>query len=234
MKPGDVLRVNATYDTTYQATYENMGIAVGLFVPNKPDGTPQAPGVDPFTTLKDTSDGCQSNGIKANPPRLCDKGIPTHGHYKENANHGGPAGTWNAGTGAPAGGNVTIADFLYEPGDLSTISMTGVPTVPLGSNLSFNNLDGHSIYHTATSCAFPCLGQTGAAFPLSDGKTSQGRPLDFDSSELGIGPPYIGPAKNELTWNLPVTEQEGYKPGEIVTYFCRIHPSMRGAFEVTK
>ena len=23
------------------------------------------------------------------------------------------------------------------------------------------------------------------------------------------------------------------KPGEIVTYYCRIHPGMRGAFEVT-
>jgi hypothetical protein len=58
--------------------------------------------------------------------------------------------------------------------------------------------------------------------------------VDFDSSELGIGPPVIGPAKNELTWDLPVTQQDGYNPGDVVTYFCRIHPGMRGAFEVTK
>ena len=25
-----------------------------------------------------------------------------------------------------------------------------------------------------------------------------------------------------------------FKPGEIVTYFCRIHPFMRGAFQVVK
>jgi hypothetical protein len=233
VKPGDILRANATYDTKYQSSYENMGIAVGLLVPDNPDGSPNAPGVDPFTTLKDRSDGCKSGGLKANPPRLCDKGIPTHGHYKENANHSGPAGTWNAQRGSPTG-NVGIANFLYEPGDMSTLSMTGVPTVPLGSRLRFTNFDGGTIYHTATSCAFPCLGPTGAAFPLADGTTSAGRSLDFDSSELGIGPPAIGPAKNELSWELPVTEQEGYKPGEIVTYFCRIHPSMRGAFEVTR
>ena len=45
--------------------------------------------------------------------------------------------------------------------------------------------------------------------------------------------PEISGAKNELDWTIPVNEQEGYKDGEIVTYFCRIHPSMRGAFEVT-
>jgi hypothetical protein len=235
VKPGDVLRSNATYDTKLQSTYENMGIVVGLIVPDKPDGTPNAPGVDAFTTLKDKSVGCKSGGLQANPRRLCDKGIVTHGHQPENGNHAGAAGTWNARPGSPMGpGGVTIADFLYEPGDFSTMSMSGVPTVPLGSNVRFTNADGHVIYHSATSCAFPCLGPTSASFPLADGKTSQGRPVEFDSGQLGIGPPYIGPAKNELTWDLPITEQEGYKPGEIVTYFCRIHPSMRGAFEVTK
>ena len=53
VKPGDVLRSNATYDTTLQSTYENMGIVVGLLVPDGPDGKPQAPGVDPFTVRRD-------------------------------------------------------------------------------------------------------------------------------------------------------------------------------------
>jgi plastocyanin len=235
VKPGDVLRSNATYDTKIQSTYENMGIVVGLIVPDEPDGSPGAPGVDPFTTLKDRSQDCKTGGIKANPPRLCDKGIVTHGHQRENGNHAGAAGTWNASTGSPIGdGGVTIADFLYAPGDFSTLSMSGVPTVPLGSKVRFTNADGHAIYHTVTSCAFPCLGPTSASFPLANGTTNQGRPLEFDSSQLGIGPPYIGPAKNELGWDLPVTEQDGFKPGEVVTYFCRIHPSMRGAFEVTQ
>jgi plastocyanin len=110
----------------------------------------------------------------------------------------------------------------------------GVPTVKLGSKLRFANLDGAAIWHTVTSCKFPCLGETAAAFPLGDGKTSAGRNVDFDSSEVGFGTPYIGPATNKLDWELPVTQDKGYKPGEVVTYYCRIHPFMRGAFEVAK
>ncbi|MDX6581904.1 MAG: hypothetical protein QOI10_1088 [Solirubrobacterales bacterium] len=234
VKPGDVLRSNVTYDTTIQSTYEDMGIAVALLAPDTPDGTPTAPGVDPFKAPVDHSPTCRSRGLKAKQPTLCDQaGIVTHGPLPENDNYGGPEGEWNATAGAPTG-NVTIADFLYEPGDLSTISMSGVPTVKLGDTLGFTNLDGAAIYHTVTSCAFPCLGQTGTSFPVADGTTSDGRSLDFDSSELGIGTPEIGPAKQTLNWGLPITEQNGYKPGEIVTYYCRIHPSMRGAFEVTK
>jgi plastocyanin len=234
VKPGDVLRSNATYDTTHQSTYENMGIAVTLLVPNTPEGKPQAPGVNPFRARHDRSKRCKSGGLRAKRRTLCDQGISvTHGHLPENDNFGGPGGEWTAKTGSPAS-EVAIADFLYTPGDLSTIEMTGVPTVKLGDTLDFTNLEGTTIYHTVTSCAFPCLGETGTAFPLSDGATSTGRRLDFDSSELGIGAPAIGPAKQELRWGLPVTEAEGFKPGEVVTYFCRIHPSMRGAFEVTR
>jgi plastocyanin len=234
VKPGDVLRSNATYDTTHQSTYENMGIAVTLLVPNTPEGKPNAPGVNPFKAPRDRSKRCKSGGLTAKRPKLCDQGLAvTHGHLPENDNYGGPEGEWKAKTGSPTG-EVGIADFIYAPGDLSTIEMTGVPTVKLGDTLNFTNFEGTTIYHTVTSCAFPCLGQTGTAFPLSDGETSTGRQLDFDSSELGIGAPAIGPAKQELRWGLPVTEEQGFKPGEVVTYFCRIHPSMRGAFEVTQ
>jgi plastocyanin len=234
VKPGDVLRSNATYDTTHQSTYENMGIAVTLLVPNKPEGKPNAPGVNPFKAPRDRSKRCKSGGLKAKQPTLCDQGLAvTHGHLPENDNYGGPAGEWKAKSGSPTS-EVAIADFLYAPGDLSTIEMTGVPTVKLGDTLDFTNFEGTTIYHTVTSCAFPCLGQTGTAFPLSDGETSTGRPVDFDSSELGIGAPAIGPAKQTLRWGLPITEEEGFRPGDVVTYFCRIHPSMRGAFEVTQ
>ncbi len=231
VRPGDIIRSNATYDTTIQSTYENMGIVVSLFVPNGPDGKPQAPGLDAFTTPLDPSDGCQSDGLRGKKQRLCDKGVVTHGHLAENDNFGGAEGEWNARRGFETS-EVGIADFLYEPGDLSTISMTGVPTVKMGEDLRFTNFDGPVIYHTVTSCKFPCLGRTGTAFPLSNGATSKGRQLDFDSSELGFGTPSIGPAKQTLNWSLPVTKESGFEPGEIVTYFCRIHPGMRGAFEV--
>jgi plastocyanin len=232
LKPGDILRSNATYDTTQQATYENMGIAVSLFVPNKEDGTPQAPGINPFHYKADNREGCPSGGIQGKRKRLCLKGYPTHGHYEENGYYGNAGGEWNAKTGFPTN-EVGVVNFQYQPGDLSMISMTGVPTVKLGNTLRFTNLEGGAIYHTATSCGFPCLGPTGAAFPLSDGKTSRGSNVDFDSSEMGVGVPSIGAAKNALDYKLDVTQERGFQAGDIVTYFCRVHPSMRGAFEVT-
>ncbi|MFL5842411.1 MAG: hypothetical protein ACJ77Z_18340, partial [Thermoleophilaceae bacterium] len=231
VNPGDSLRSNATYDTTRLASYEDMGIAVTLLAPDSPDGKPTAPGVDPFQAKRDNSDDCKSGpGING---ELCNRGIVTHGHYTENGNHGGANGQWALKPGAQTD-QVNIADFQYFPGDLSSSSSTGVPTVKLGTDLQFRNTEGLGIYHTITTCAFPCLGGTSASFPVPDGATSQGRPLDFDSSELGIGAPYVGATSQRLDWALPVDQKNGFRPGEVVTYFCRIHPFMRGAFEVTK
>jgi hypothetical protein len=231
VKPGDVLRSNATYDTKTLASYENMGIAITLLAPNTPDGKPTAPGVDPFQAQRDPSPDCQS-GPAVNG-KICEFGVVTHGHYAENGNHGGPKGAWES-TPGPQTSQIAIADFQYFPGDLSSKSTTGVPQVKLGTNLDFLNTEGTGIYHTITTCAFPCLGGTGAAFPLPDGATNTGRPIDFDSSELGIGAPAVGATSQKLDWSLPVDQKNGFKPGEVVTYYCRIHPFMRGAFEVTK
>jgi hypothetical protein len=235
LKPGDRVRINAEYDTETSATYENMGIAVSFLAPHTADGKPTAKGIDPFKATVDKSPDCYKRGAK-NLRRniLCDRGYVTHGHQKANGNHGGPmpGARLNTATG-PATRNVAIANFRYFPGDLSSVQAgQGVPTVKLGSTLNFTNLEGAVIYHTITSCRFPCLGPTGAAFPIPNGRTSNGRKLDLDSSELGIGIPFIGPAKQDLNWKLPVTKAAGYEAGETVTYFCRIHPFMRGAFKV--
>jgi plastocyanin len=236
VRPGDSMRSNATYDTTIQSTYEDMGIAVSLFVPNDAQGNPQAPGVDPFTAPADTSQTCESGGLLAPTPSLCDKGKVTHGHLHENDNFGGPSGTDLTTKRTP--GNtpgVSIEGFAYVPGDLTMISMTGIPTVKMGGNLHFENLDAFmDVYHTVTSCAYPCTGTTGTAFPLANGLTKKGVQMDFDSSELGFGPPAIGPAKNTIDWNLPITLTEGFSTNDVVTYYCRIHPGMRGAFEVVE
>ena len=48
--------------------------------------------------------------------------------------------------------------------------------------------------------------------------------MQFDSGELGVaGPPTAG----RVDWSLPTDIPTG-----TYTYFCRIHPSMRGAFRV--
>jgi hypothetical protein len=231
VKPGDKLRSNATYDTRDLASYEDMGIAVTLLAPDTPDGKPTAAGVDPFHAERDYSDNCRSG--PAINGKICMTGLVTHGHYAENGNHTTAAGTWNAKPG-PQTDSVGIANFQYVPGDLGQASSTGVPQVKLGTNLKFFNSEGLGIYHTITTCRFPCLGPTSASFPVPDGTSSNGRPFDFDSSELGVGLPEVGATSQRLDWTLPVDEKNGFKPGEVVTYFCRIHPFMRGAFEVTK
>jgi hypothetical protein len=208
-----------------------MGISVALLSPDTPDGKPTAPGVNPFQAERDDSTDCESGG--AINGKLCEHGLVTHGHYKENGNHSGPDGTWSAAKG-PATNQVAIANFQYWPGDFATRTSMGLPSVKLGTNLKFVNTEGLGIYHTITTCAYPCLGPTGSAFPVPDGETSKGRPVDFDSSELGIGIPYVGATSQKLDWSLPVDQKNGFKPGEVVTYFCRIHPFMRGAFEVTQ
>jgi hypothetical protein len=229
VKPGDILRSNAMYDTRTLASYEDMGIAVTLLAPDTPDGKPTAPGVDPFQAERDPSSHCQSG--PAINGKICEIGRVTHGHYAENGNYSGPSGAWAEKPG-PSTSSVAIANFQYFPGDQS--STTGVPQVKLGTDLSFVNSEGAGIYHTITACKFPCLGATGSAFPLPDGATNQGRTVDFDSTELGIGAPYVGATSQRLDWRLPVNAQSGYKPGEVVTYYCRIHPFMRGAFQVVQ
>ena len=97
-----------------------------------------------------------------------------------------------------------------------------------GQSLTFTNLDAtpaiaaqQSAYHTITACKAPCTATTGIAYPLANGS------VQFDSGELGYGPAGFTPAANRNTWKTP----KNLKPGTY-TYFCRIHPFMRGAFRV--
>ena len=77
------------------------------------------------------------------------------------------------------------------------------------------------ILHSITSCRAPCNRTTGIAYPLADG------PVDFDSGELGFGPQGFTAAANRDTWSTPADLGPG-----TYTYFCRVHPFMRGAFRV--
>ena len=65
VKPGDKLRSNVTYDTRVQSTYENMGIAVSLLVPDDENGKPQAPGVNPFKVKRDSVEAVLPKGRAA-------------------------------------------------------------------------------------------------------------------------------------------------------------------------
>jgi len=207
VRAGDVLSVTATYDTTRWSTYEDMGIMVTWFAPNRGGRSPWAKfGVDV-------------------------PGVTTHGHLPENDNHGGDPDpgfsdpTTLPGVPAPLAASVPtidITDFEYEPGDLDLA--TAIPTVAAGTGLRFRNLDapstfGYGIWHTITTCALPCNGSTGIAYPLSDA------PVQLDSGQLGN---FGAPTAGRRTWTTPTD----LTPGDYA-YFCRVHPFMRGAFRVT-
>jgi hypothetical protein len=191
---------------TYDTARASWYESMGIAVVWMADGTE---GVDPFEERVDPQDT-----------------VLTHGHLPENDNHGGePSDDYVDAASLPTGevtDRVTIADFTYAPGDIGGIYAT-VPAVPQGGTLTFDNIDGptppNGIWHTITSCAAPCNQTTGVAYPLADSD------VQFDSGELGIaGPPTAG----RLQWTIP----DNLEPGTY-TYFCRIHPSMRGAFRVT-
>ena len=154
------------------------------------------------------------------------RGVLTHGHLAENDNHGGkPARRYyqNAVKApshvVPSGTVLPIADFTYA-GDLSEAST--VPAVVKGGYLVFRNEDdARGIWHTVTACRRPCDRSTGIAYPLADANGYL-----FDSAELGTG---RDPASGVITWRTPTDLEPG-----TYTYFCRIHPFMRGAFRVVR
>jgi plastocyanin len=206
LRKGDVVSVSGTYDTKRASWYESMAIMPAMF---DPGGT----GADPFSVDVDV------------------EGQVTHGHLPENDNHGGGrlSGLANplAQLARPVGGSakVAIQGFVYGQGDLSTPGKKGRPAlIRQGKRLKFVNRDAkQTIYHTVTACKAPCNRETGIAYPLANG------PVDFDSGELGFGPAGMTAAANRATWSTP----KKLKPGTY-TYFCRVHPFMRGAFKVAK
>jgi hypothetical protein len=208
LQAGDELSVHSTYNSARADWYEVMGI-MPVAVYNGTD----AGGVGPFS--KD----------------LNQEGVLTHGHLNENRVHGGkdtflPDPTKLAAV-APFN-PIGIDDYKYEQGDLAGIGVAKrPPRVKAGQSLTFLNHDAvpsENAFHTLTSCKEPCNRSTGIAYPIANG------PRTFDSGQLGFN--YAGfnaPAVERDTWKTP----KNLNPGTY-TYFCRVHPFMRGSFRVVK
>lgn len=204
VKEGDVLSISTTYDSERASWYEAMGIAIVWMT----DGTD---GIDPFEEALDPQES-----------------VLTHGHLAENDDHGGEETDEFVPNPAelPSGeraSEINIADFTYGPGDIGGMFET-VPVVEAGEELTFYNQEAdateNGIWHTVTACAPPCNGRTGVAYPLADAE------IQFDSGELGMAG---APTADRLEWTIPDTLPPG-----TYTYFCRIHPDMRGAFRVVE
>ena len=206
VKAGDTVSVHATYDTTRSDWYEVMGIM-------------------PVAVYNGTDVGgkdAQANDIPQDE-------VLTHGHLAENDNHGGePTGVANPLSlpSAPVpNSTIGIQSFTYQADQSAGLS---VPTVEPGQSITFHNLDAVpsvNAFHTITACKDPCTARTGIAYPIANG------PVTFDSGELGFngnqGSFGNAPAADRDTWQTP-----NDLPTGTYTYFCRIHPFMRGAFRV--
>jgi hypothetical protein len=213
VKPGDQLRISATYDTRRASWYEVMGIMLVWETWN--DHT----GVNPFDH------------------KLDQQGHVTHGHLKENDVYGGNKSLAVNLNKFPTcmTHKVVVAGFSYTPGDFTASGRNRcTPTVRKGHSLAFVNDDASSsakldlffpndlyttsIFHSITTCKYPCGLNTGISYPLANGPGH-----NFDSGQLGAALPAVG----RVDWSTPTNLAPG-----TYTFFCRIHPFMRGVFRV--
>jgi plastocyanin len=210
VQPGDKVSVHATYDVKRADWYEVMGIM-------------------PIAVYYGTDVG----GVDALSNNIDTDGVLTHTHLDENRNHGGEPVDFLADPrllpSAPTPtGPIGIEAYQYQQGDLGGYADAANPPAVLpGQSLTFLNHDAEpdeNTFHTITACKAPCNRGTGIAYPIANGGVS------FDSGQLGFNYAGFGaPAADRDTWATPTD----LKPGTY-TYFCRVHPFMRGSFRVLK
>ena len=205
VKRGDVLSVQATYDSRRASWYESMGIMPVAFAPGARGG------VDPFSG------------------RLERRGRLTHGHLRENNNHGGDAGGLPDARTLPDGPAATadplaITDFLYGQGDLLRGGAASRPPVVAPgavARLPQRRRRAHDLPHDHRL--------PGALQPLDGDRLPARRRagrLRLRRARLrarGLHPRGQPRHAGRRPTNLG--------PGTY-TYFCRVHPFMRGAFRV--
>jgi plastocyanin len=262
VRPGDIIRINAVYDSQIASWYENMGIVVAYMAPKDPHGPP---GINPFAKNVRIVNGLPTQALMPKGPfvfhyrppachpslvgpvkTLCLHGQITHPPYPESMDavppcdaHRCPPLTKKTGQTVS---DIYMAGFTYGQADLGVIDSTGIPEVKRGSAVRFWNLDNAmNVWHTVTACRYPCDGPTGVNYPVADG--GNGNPFDpmnFESMEVGYGLMFE-PTKSQLGGSSPYDQhwvENGaywsFTPRHTGTYtfFCRIHPGMRGVIKV--
>ncbi len=235
LKPGDKVFINVTYDVRRASWYESMGI-FPLFWSE--DDDPAAK--DPFED-------------EAAVEAMYDAGgILTHGRLPENIDKKArkdlklpdPRKLRSKGRRVPRGG-IDIRSYVYSVGGFSAgrgfpKRLMRPPVVRPGSTVTFTNFDAlpgtpqtEQSWHSITSCKAPCNRGSGIGYPLADG------PIKFDSGQLGFGTgTSTGVTTGSNVYTTPPLAKRGKKRsrarlrGKTYTYFCRIHPFMRGSIRV--
>ena len=225
LKEGDTVSINVTYDVRKASWYESMGI-MPLLVSTAPDPAAKDPWED-------------AAAVKA----MYDAGgILTHGRLPENIDKKARKNLKIAdprklrSKGRRIGDNgIEIDGFGYSLGGFSAFrdfptNLMRPPKIQPGQSVTFTNYDAlpemsdnEQAWHTVTSCSAPCNQGSGIGYPLARGK------IKFDSGQLGYG---TGSSVEVTTGNNVYTTPPLTTPGKTYTYFCRIHPYMRGSIRV--
>ena len=232
LKPGDKVYIDTTYDVRRASWYESMGIFPLAW---SRAGDPKAR--DPFEQAADF-DRMTGRG-----------GILTHGRLKENIDFkarkslglADPRDLPAAGR-VPASG-IDIRSFYFTSGGFSVTrgfpaGQMRPPTIQPGGTVTFTNEDAllampqtEQAWHSITSCRAPCNRGSGIGYPLANG------PIEFDSGQLGYGAGTsagVTTGSNVYTTPPLTKSPSADRSGTTYTYFCRIHPFMRGSIRVKR
>jgi plastocyanin len=193
---------------------------------------------------------------------ICVRGQATHARIQTSGDHwrcalNGCPDTFRLAPNGPAMREIHIGGFEFGVAAEGVAAVLGVPTVRVGEPVTFTNVDtADYMWHTITRCANPCTGTTSASYPQADGAwddlaptsiyagitdpdargdalqqwitnkiAADGPdPMDFDSGQLGNVEAELGTV--QTSWTFTPTRPGTYP------FFCRIHPSMRGAIRV--
>lgn len=221
IRRGDRIALNGLYDTSEHAYWDAMSF-FGFYTDTTPGTGRAADGscapfiVEGDTTVYDDPDPAESveNRSWDLYPTLAVCGAAYGARACE---------TTQTFTPGPVVNTIQIGGFAYLPGDHAVVDTMGSPTVRHGDTVRFVNTDmAADIRHTVTSCPAPCNGPYVANYPQADGL--------FDSRVLGPDPVYMETANTDgyIYWDLDTSTLD---PGTY-TYFCRIHPWMRGSLMV--
>jgi plastocyanin len=233
-----------------------MGIVVAFVSPDDPtDALHGGKGIDVFDDPVSIEPGfpdtavptpgwltptCHPNNDAARGPLvLCLRGQVTHTHLREASTFGGTGVLpIDAKPSNKFVSQIVSANFTYGTADMAVVGVTGIPKVHVGKPVTFVNFDTVAdIWHTFTSCRVPCTGTYGLDYPTAYG-VGQNAGADFDSTEIGYGL-FFSPASGQIggqNKSFGQALKDGLYatftpsvPGTY-TFYCRIHPSMRGVF----
>jgi plastocyanin len=225
LKQGDTVSVSATYNVKKASWYESMGILPLAISSANNDPLAKDPfdddaavramydegGILTHTRLPENIDAKADKDLGLPDPRdLKSKGKAKNG--VEINGFGYSKGGYSAFRGYPAS---EMRPPLVKPG--SSVTFTNIEALPSMS-------DEDQVWHSVTSCQAPCNRGSGIGYPLAAG------PIKFDSGQLGYGSSITNA---EVTTGSNVyTTPPLTQPGKTYTYFCRIHPFMRGSVRV--